>query len=129
MTSQEFVIWLKGFTEAVHEYTAPTSKQWDIMKEKLEQVKDEPKSIGVPIGVPNYTPPFPPYTDPFNPYRVTCVDGVPNGTMITTTPGTGYITVANPYIASFSGTSTSTSYPSGSTISYTNSGETTSKIN
>ena len=31
----------------------------------------------------------------------------PYGTTITTTPGTGYITIANPYIASFSSGSTS----------------------
>ena len=37
MTNQEFVIWLKGFTEGVHEYNI-TPKQWDLLKEKLAQV-------------------------------------------------------------------------------------------
>lgn len=72
MTSKEFVIWLKGFTEGVHDFNV-TPKQWDIMKDKLEEVSDEPILTGVPtpIGVP-YTPQYPPYTDPFNPYKVTC---------------------------------------------------------
>ena len=37
MTNQEFVLWLKGFTEGVHEYNI-TPKQWDILKDKLTQV-------------------------------------------------------------------------------------------
>lgn len=41
MTSKEFVIWLKGFTEGVHQFNV-TPKQWDLLKEKLEQVSDEP---------------------------------------------------------------------------------------
>jgi hypothetical protein len=39
MTSQEFVIWLKGFTEGVHEYNV-TPKQWDLLKSKLEEIND-----------------------------------------------------------------------------------------
>ena len=54
MTSKEFVIWLKGFTEGVHEYNI-TLKQWDLLKDKLAEVKDgEP--IGFPFGVPNTAP-------------------------------------------------------------------------
>ena len=125
MTSKEFVIWLQGFTEAVHEFNA-TPKQWDLLKEKLAGVKDESK-VEFPFGTPNttpWTPPFNPHTDPYNPYKVTCRgEETPTGTTITTTPGTGYITVANPNIAFFGGTSTSTSYPSGSTVSYTNSND------
>jgi hypothetical protein len=41
MTSQEFVLWLKGFSEGVHEYNI-TPKQWDILKDKLKEVKDGP---------------------------------------------------------------------------------------
>ena len=40
MTSKEFVTWLRGFTEGVHEFNV-TPKQWDHLKEKLSQVKDE----------------------------------------------------------------------------------------
>ena len=49
MTSKEFVIWLKGFTEGVHEYNV-TPKQWDLLKSKLEEVNDHPYSISVGIG-------------------------------------------------------------------------------
>ena len=53
MTSQEFVLWLKGFTDGVHEYNV-TPKQWDILKEKLAEVSDQPKTT-YPFGVPNGT--------------------------------------------------------------------------
>ena len=104
MTSKEFILWLKGFTEGVHEFNI-TPKQWDNLKEKLSKVSDEPH-IATAIGVGGW--------------------GTPNGT-ITTTPGTGYITVSNPNIASFSGSSYNPSsitysYPSGSNWSYTNGG-------
>jgi hypothetical protein len=49
MTSKEFVIWLKGFTEGVHEYNV-TPKQWDLLKEKLAEVNDHPYSISVGTG-------------------------------------------------------------------------------
>jgi hypothetical protein len=49
MTSKEFVIWLKGFTEGVHEYNV-TPKQWDLLKEKLAKVNDHPYSISVGTG-------------------------------------------------------------------------------
>ena len=39
MTSKEFVIWLKGFTEACNDFTA-TPKQWDRIKEVLDEVED-----------------------------------------------------------------------------------------
>ena len=53
MTSKEFVQWLKGFTEGVHEY-AITPKQWDLLKERLNEVRDEPKTV-FPFGTPNGT--------------------------------------------------------------------------
>lgn len=131
MTSKEFVLWLKGFTDGVHEFNV-TPKQWDTLKEKLAEVKDE-KRIGTPIGeggwgTPNTTPVWqhPHYVDPYNPYKITCQPG----TTLTTTPGSGSITIANPYIASFGtgstltynpSTSTTYGYPSGSAWSYTNS--------
>jgi hypothetical protein len=123
MTSKEFVIWLKGFTEGVHEFNI-TPKQWDYLKEKLAEVKDvEP--IGFPFGVPNTAPiqtlPFiqPYQTDPYNPYKVTCQQPDTNGTTITTTPNVGgSITIANPPFG-FGVTSTAYGYPSGSAWSYT----------
>jgi hypothetical protein len=42
MTSQEFVMWLKGFMEACNDLTA-TTKQWDKIKEELEKVSDGTK--------------------------------------------------------------------------------------
>jgi hypothetical protein len=121
MTSKEFVLWLKGFTDGVHEFNI-TPKQWDTLKDKLAEVKDE-EPIGFPFGTPN-TQPFPTwqhphYIDPYNPYKITCGSGS-SGT-ITTTPNVGgSITIANPPFG-FGVTSTSYGYPSGSTLTYTNS--------
>jgi hypothetical protein len=125
MTSKEFVLWLKGFTDGVHEFNI-TPKQWDILKDKLAEVKDETPT-GFPFGVPNTAPiqtlphitPSPTY--PNRPYEVYCGDT--NGTTITTTPNVGgSITIANPPFG-FGVTSTAYGYPSGSTISYTNGGK------
>ncbi len=126
MTSKEFVIWLKGFTEGVHEF-AITPKQWDYLKEKLAEVND-----GTPIGeggwgTPNTTPMWqhPHYPNPLdNPYRITCSSGS-FGT-ITTTPGTGYITTYNPIqfgSGSYNPSSITYGYPSCSAWSYTNSND------
>ena len=127
MTSKEFVIWLKGFTEGVHEFNV-TPKQWDTLKEKLEQVSDEEK-IGTPIGVggwgtPNGSPFItPPPTDPYNPYKITSTPGTTNIGTITTTPNVGgSITIANPPFG-FGSTSTTYGYPSGSAWHYTNGGK------
>jgi hypothetical protein len=117
MTSKEYVIWLKGFVEACHEY-APTPKQWDALKDKLKEVTDEtPIGIGG-FGVPNTAPiqtlPFIQPTYPYRPYEIYCGSGS-SGT-ITTTPGGGSITIATPQFV----TNTAYGYPSGSTMSYTN---------
>jgi hypothetical protein len=128
MTSKEFVIWFKGFTEGVHEF-AITPKQWDYLKEKLAEVKDD-EPIGFPFGTPNMVPfvTLPhitpgPLTDPYNPYKITCRgEETPTGTTITTTPGGGSITIGNPPFG-FGTTSTAYGYPSGSAWSYTTSNE------
>jgi hypothetical protein len=39
MTSQEFIIWMKGFVSAANDYT-PTPKQWEILKDELSKVSD-----------------------------------------------------------------------------------------
>jgi hypothetical protein len=132
MTSKEFVLWLKGFTEGVHEFNI-TPKQWDLLKDKLAEVDDNTIPMGgvivdhntfrVPNTAPN-THPFPTwqhphYVDPYNPYKITSTPG----TTITTTPNVGgSITIANPPFG-FGTTSTAYGYPSGSTISYTNGGK------
>ncbi|MEY4332313.1 MAG: hypothetical protein RLZZ196_1051 [Bacteroidota bacterium] len=125
MTSKEFVIWLKGFTEGVHEFNI-TPKQWDLLKDKLAEVKDDNISSPFPFGVPNTAPivtlPYitpGPSTDPYNPYKITCSSGS-FGT-ISTTPGVGSITIANPPFG-FGTTSTTYGYPSGSAWNYTTGG-------
>ena len=122
MTSKEFVLWLKGFTEGVHEFNI-TPKQWDLLKDKLAEVKDE-APIGFPFGTPNTAPitnPFitPPPTDPYNPFKITCGSGS-SGT-ITTTPGQSSITYATPQFITSTTTGTAYGYPSGSSWHYTNS--------
>jgi hypothetical protein len=39
MTNRDFVIWMRGFVVACHEY-APTPKQWDDIKDQLNHVTD-----------------------------------------------------------------------------------------
>ena len=123
MTSKEFVLWLKGFTEGVHEFNI-TPKQWDLLKDKLAEVEDKVlilESPKFPFGVPNTTPmmPLPYYPNPLdNPYRIMCSSGS-SGT-ITTTPGVSSVTIANPPFG-FGSTSTAYGYPSGSSWHYTNS--------
>ena len=47
MTSKEFVIWLKGFTKGVHDFNV-TPKQWDLLKDTLAEVSDQPITFGIP---------------------------------------------------------------------------------
>ena len=121
MTSKEFVVWMQGFVEACNDYS-PTPKQWDTLKDKLAEVKDEP-THSIPFGVPNTAPiqtlPFIQPYDPYNPYKITSESGTTltvssgsSGTIIAT-PGYGSITY-NP------STSTAYGYPSGSAWNYTN---------
>ena len=134
MTSKEFTIWLKGFITACNDY-APTPKQWDIIKEELEKVTDEQK-IGTPIGQGGWGTPNHNLVEryPWGGQKVWAGDPIDcskSGTTlpnyaVTTTPGTtGFITIANPYIASFGSGSvsgTAYGYMSGSTWHYTNGG-------
>ena len=122
MTSKEFILWLKGFSEGVHEYNI-TPKQWDIVKEKLAEVKDE-EPIGFPFGIPNTAPivTLPhitpgPSTDPYNPYKIHC------GTTLTVSSGSSGTIIATPGYGSITyNPSTTTQWnPSGSVWSYTNS--------
>ena len=108
MTSKEFVIWLKGFTEGVHEFNI-TPKQWDNLKEQLAHVDDNTIPMGGVIVDHNTFKNVYPNWPGTN----------PNGT-ITTTPGVSSITIANPPFG-FGSTSTAYGYPSGSAWSYTNS--------
>jgi len=125
MTSKEFVLWLKGFTEGVHEFNI-TPKQWDLLKDKLAEVKDDSILPSFPFGVPN-TQTFPKWQEPHkvNPFYVGDVPltnplgNSGTGTtqaIVTTTPGQSSITYATPQFV----TSTAYGYPSGSSINYTN---------
>ena len=116
MTSKEYVIWFKGFVEACE--SQPTSKQWDVLKDKLAEVND---LIDTPVGpgfrVPN-THPFPMWQEPhrtINPYYI----GIPGtNPVISTTPqGTGGTTS----IPITGGSSTVTQWnPNKGNWSYTN---------
>ena len=91
MTSKEFVVWMQGFVEACNDYS-PTPKQWDTLKDKLGEVKDEP-TYSIPFGVPNTTPiQTLPFIQPYDPYKITSSPG----TTITTTPGIGGTITYNP---------------------------------
>jgi hypothetical protein len=114
MTSKEFVLWLKGFTEGAHEFNV-TPKQWDILKEKLAEVKDEPTpSFPIYPKQPNTAPiqtlPFIQPYDPYNPYKIHC--GTTSG-ILTVATGSGGTITYNP-------SSTTMWNPSGSNWSYTN---------
>ena len=118
MTSKEFVIWLKGFTEGVHEFNI-TPKQWDTLKEQLAEVDDNTIPMGgVIVDHNTFKTVYPNWTG-INPYGTRGPE-TPTGTTITTTPGVGSITIANPPFG-FGSTSTAYGYPSGSAWSYTNS--------
>jgi hypothetical protein len=123
MTSKEFVLWLQGFTQGVHEHNI-TPKQWDALKDTLAKVKDEP-TLTFPINTPNTAPHFLnlPNLAPNNPFTVNG-NPVSFGTTtigtITTTPGGGSITYATPQFVTFTTTETAAGYPSGSAWHYTN---------
>jgi hypothetical protein len=118
MTSKEFVLWLKGFTEGVHEFNI-TPKQWDTLKEQLAHVDDNTIPMGgVIVDHNTFKTVYPNWTG-INPYERKGPE-TPTGTTITTTPGVGSITIANPPFG-FGTTSTAYGYPSGSAWSYTNS--------
>ena len=55
MTTKEFVMWFKGFSEACH-HLNPTPQQWEKILEKLNAVKEGAKSCGFSPRV--YTYPY-----------------------------------------------------------------------
>jgi hypothetical protein len=131
MTSKEFVLWLQGFTQGVHEHNI-TPKQWDALKDTLAKIKDEP-TLTFPINTPNTAPnthsfptwQHPHYVDPNNPYTINCNTGsfgtATLGTITTT--GDSSITYATPQFVTFTTTGTTSGtasgYPSGSAWCYT----------
>ena len=114
MTSKEFVVWMQGFVEACNDYS-PTPKQWDTLKDKLGEVKDE-STPSFPFGVPNTAPiqtlPFIQPYDPYNPYKITSGTTGESGVILTTSSGSNGTITYNP--------STTTIWnPTGSLWSYT----------
>jgi hypothetical protein len=121
MNSKEFILWLKGFTEGVHEFNI-TPKQWDNLKEKLAEVDDNTIPMGgVIVDHNTFKTVYPNWTG-INPYETKGPE-TPTGTKITTTPGTGYITIANPNLVSWatgSSTTNTAQWPiTGANVSYT----------
>ena len=90
MTSQEYTQWLKGFLDAVDNYSI-TKKQFDAIREKLKEVDDTTHNIGTPISNGGWWG-----GGTVTPYSI---------------PLSGTITTG--------GTITTSNYPSGSTLTYT----------
>ena len=96
MTSQEYTQWLKGFLDAVDNYSI-TKKQFDSIREKLKEVEDT--AIGFPIGNGGF--------------------GTPNWGGTITYPSTTPYSIPLTGTITTGGTLTTSSYPSGSTLTYT----------
>jgi len=94
MTSQEYTQWLKGFLDAINGYDI-SKRQFDTIREKLKEVDD---NIGTPIG---------------NGW------GSPNWGGIVTYPTTTPYSIPLTGTITTGGTLTTSSYPSGSTVTYT----------
>lgn len=94
MTSQEYTQWLKGFLDAVDGYNI-SKKQFDSIREKLKEVHDEPP-IGFSVG-----------------------NGVWGSPAIVPQIGGGWVNTITPATMPLSGTITTTKFPSGTNVSYT----------
>lgn len=134
MTSKEFVIWLKGFVAATHNYNV-SPKQWDELKDVLGTVDDS-----IPLGglISDHNmfgihQPFPIWQHPHttNPYFVGDIPSTiepspilnPNGTSQSLSGSIGFQTGSSSIgvlnIRNWDSTSTTYGYPSGSAWSYT----------
>ena len=109
MTSREFVIWLKGFTEACNDFTA-TPKQWDRIKEVLNEVEDCDDDPGLDEEIDDW------YPDSIIPFRPSANLFPPNGT-----PPIGTINTQGGTITFTTGSSNTSisNFPSGTSITYT----------
>jgi len=104
MTSQEYTQWLKGFLDAVDGYNI-TKRQFDSIREKLKEVEDTP--IGFPIGNGGFgTPAVLPQLG-----GGWISTGTPNIMPLNGSSSSGTITTG--------GSVTTTQYPKGSTLTYT----------
>jgi hypothetical protein len=96
MNEHDFIVWLNGFIDGVHEYNV-TPKQWDMLRDKLVNVTD--KSI----------PPFPSETPNIAPNTTAIWQIAPNPTSIW----------PEGHTINGKTTNTTTMYPSGSMWTYT----------
>ena len=89
MNSKDFIIWLKGFTEGVHQYNI-TPVQWETLKEKLAEVDDNTIPMGGTIVDHNT---FKVNDQGF--YQNLSGTGSSSSGIITTTPGHSSITFSS----------------------------------
>lgn len=75
MTEKQFVMWLKGFTEACH-HLAPTPAQWDKIIETLKTVKED---SGCSCGKKTYTYPYAPISGTTTQYNAEIPQTLLNG--------------------------------------------------
>ena len=100
MTSSEFIVWLKGFTEACNDFT-PTPKQWDRIKEVLNEVQDYNDNPGIDVEIDDWYDK--PSTNLFPP------NGTPPSWLKSGTTG----------VLNVTGTMDFTTLPTGTNITYT----------
>lgn len=51
MNNQEFILWLKGFVDAVD--GIPTQNQWNILKEKLVEIQKQKVNLSIGTVITN----------------------------------------------------------------------------
>jgi hypothetical protein len=126
MTSKEFVIWLKGFTEGVHDFNV-TPKQWDLLKQRLSEVEDEENFVETPGMFQDHTiQSYPPYWSPHNPFYTTSgtsgsIDIGRSAVSVWSTDLTGSNITYTISSGSIGAGAVVYTYPNGTTVSYTTS--------
>ena len=79
MTSKQFIMWFKGFTEACNDFTA-TPKQWDRIKEVLNEVEDDDDHSYLDEEIDDW---YPDSSIPFRPSAIFPNYIPPTGTLFT----------------------------------------------
>ena len=126
MTSKEFVLLIKGFTEGVHDFNI-TPKQWDLLKERLSEVEDEENFVETPGMFQDHTiQSYPPYWSPHNPFYTTSgtsgsIDIGRSAVSVWSTDLTGSNITYTISSGSIGAGSVTYAYPNGTTVSYTTS--------
>ena len=90
MTSKDFIIWLRGFTEGVHQYNI-TPVQWETLKEQLKEVDDNVIPMGGTIVDHNTFK----VNDQGFYQNLSGTGSSSSSGIITTTPGHSYITFSS----------------------------------